>query len=238
MNADKEDFIECPACGCSERFDTYEDLDLHLNVGKHKTSLQSETLYDQLRMQWASKLQAMDASHSLSSQQSYMATHKTNDSYEQTMGWALHKPKSGSKRFSNNVRVYLIAKFDMGEKTGRKASPTDVEAEMRIARDENNQRRFSRSEWLTANQIKSFFSRLASARKKKQNCLTPFEEMEDHDNDAMDDQVEDILDQLGLQHPIMYDVHNLCDIYSKGNLNLFNITVLKDICRFFEIPIN
>ena len=36
------------------------------------------------------------------------------------MGWALHKPRSGHTRFSDNVREYLQKKFDIGKETGRK----------------------------------------------------------------------------------------------------------------------
>ena len=85
---------------------------------------------------------------------------------ENKMGWALSK-FSSSSRFSTNVRNYLIAKFDIGEQTGCKFKSSDVEADMRKCRNENNERRFSREEWLTSNQIKSLFSRLSAARKKK-----------------------------------------------------------------------
>ena len=53
-------------------------------------------------------------------------------------------------------------------KTGFKADPEQVSAEMRNSRDEQNNRCFSREEWLTASQIKSYFSRLASSRRKGQ----------------------------------------------------------------------
>ena len=81
------------------------------------------------------------------------------------MGWALSK-YSSSSRFSTNFRNYLIAKFDIGEKTGCKFNSSDVEADMRRCKNENNERRLTREEWLTSNQIKSFFSRLSAARKK------------------------------------------------------------------------
>ena len=42
---------------------------------------------------------------------------------------------------------------------------------MRNARDEENNRRFSREEWLTQNQIKSYFFRLASAKRKGQQTV-------------------------------------------------------------------
>ena len=82
-----------------------------------------------------------------------------------SQGWALSKPRV-STRFSPKVKVYLNAKFALGERTGLKADPNQVSADIRNARDEENNRPFSREEWLTQNQIKSYFSRLASAKRK------------------------------------------------------------------------
>ena len=39
--------------------------------------------------------------------------------------------------------------FELGERKGLKADPNQVSADMRNARDEENNRRFSREEWLT-----------------------------------------------------------------------------------------
>ena len=73
----------------------------------------------------------------------------------------------------------MNAKFDLGEKTGLKADPNQVSADMRNARDEENNRRFCREEWLTKNQIKSFFSRLASAKRKGEDDVDDRAELDD-----------------------------------------------------------
>ncbi len=138
------------------------------------------------------------------------------------MGWALSK-SSTSSRFSANVRNYLTAKFDIGEQTGCKFNSCDFEADMRKCRNENNERRFTREEWLTSNQIKSFFSRLAAARKKRREIGAEDERDVDPTQDVDDSEVEfeervcqinDIVDQIGIQHPIIYEA----------------------ICGHFEIP--
>ena len=85
------------------------------------------------------------------------------------MGWALSKPRV-STRFTSSVKAYLCAKFDLGEKTGLKADPTQVSKDMRNARDQDNKRRFSR-EWLSKTQIQSYFSQLASSRRKRKELL-------------------------------------------------------------------
>ena len=81
------------------------------------------------------------------------------------MGWALNVPASKS-RFPDCVRMYLKAKFDLGERTGEKADSQQVALDMRNARNENGNRLFQRDQWLTKNHVKSFFSRLAAARRK------------------------------------------------------------------------
>ena len=73
----------------------------------------------------------------------------------------------------------MNAKFDLGEKTGLKADPNQVSADMRNARDEENNRCFCREEWLTKNRIKSCISRLASAKRKGQDDVDDRAELED-----------------------------------------------------------
>ena len=84
------------------------------------------------------------------------------------MGWALAKPRPGSSRFSDKVKRYLTAKFDLGEQTGHKVDPQQVSNDMRKARDEQNNRLFAREEWLTKSQVQGFFSRLAATRRRQQ----------------------------------------------------------------------
>lgn len=54
------------------------------------------------------------------------------------MGWALPKPRAGSSRFTEKVKNYLTARFDLGEQTGRKADPQQVSSDMRKTTDEQN----------------------------------------------------------------------------------------------------
>ena len=55
------------------------------------------------------------------------------------MGWALPKTRSGSSQFSEKVKDYLTKKFDLGEKTGQKATAEQVAKDMRNARTLDNQ---------------------------------------------------------------------------------------------------
>ena len=165
---DESNAIECTVPGCEKVFKCFENLEIHLSAGNRTNTLENETLYDSLRKKWADKFQTIDIIHKGKQSDASevfvtLTSHRTAP--ENKMGWALSKP-STSSRFSTNVRNYLTAKFDIGEQTGCKFNSSDVEADMRKCRNENNERRFTREEWLTSNQIKSFFSRLAAARKK------------------------------------------------------------------------
>ena len=74
-----------------------------------------------------------------------------------SIGWALNKGRTGGVRFSENVRRYLTTRFEMGERTGKKANPEEIERQMRNARNERNERLFQREEWLTKTQIMFLF---------------------------------------------------------------------------------
>ena len=94
---------------------------------------------------------------------------------------------------------------------------------MRNARDEQNKRRFSREEWLTVVQIKNFFSRLASSKRKGQDAAddqTEIEEiLEEEEESNRQEVVNSIVDEIGLLHPIYYDVY---DLYQYGKPTNFH----------------
>ena len=80
-------------------------------------------------------------------------------------GWALRASKK-SKHFNENQKNYLDEKFKLGQETGYKEDPSQVASDMRRAKNENGERRFAVGEFLSPQQIKSYFSR--SAAKIKQ----------------------------------------------------------------------
>ena len=45
-----------------------------------------------------------------------------------------------------------------------------------------------------------------------------------------------VLDEIGVTHPIMYDVYNLCDMAHNDKLSSFTVKMLKEICSHFELP--
>ena len=146
-------------------------------------------------------------------------------------GWAPHKPKGGGKRFPKAVKDYLIAIYDLEEKTGNKCDPEKVAEHMRHAKLQNDDRRFSRDNWLNASQIKSFFSRITASRRKQSQLGTHISIDPDVDDlDEWLDNVEtlqgiherntimnDVVSEIALQHPVIYDTYNLCKLRQRND---------------------
>ena len=76
-------------------------------------------------------------------------------------GWVLKQLKK-PYRLNEQQKAYLEAKFNIGQSTGRKVDPDVVSKEIRRARGKDGERLFGVSEFLTPQQVSSFFSRLAA----------------------------------------------------------------------------
>ena len=48
--------------------------------------------------------------------------------------------------------------------------------------------------------------------------------------------VESVVTETGLTHSIVYDIYDLCDYVKKEKLNYFTVSMLEEICTFFELP--
>ena len=83
-------------------------------------------------------------------------------------------PKRSQKRFSNELKSYLIAIFKRGINSKSKAKPEDVAKEMRSEVDDNGYLLFTKDEWLLPSQIKSYFARLSA--EKRFNTKEPNDE--------------------------------------------------------------
>lgn len=146
-------------------FSSLEELQDHIHLSPHSKEAASESLYDGIRRGWVSKFSSLTLESRVTSTVEEVTSEGRDKCHN--MGWALQKPRGAGTRFTENVKVYLTMRFDDGEKTGRKADPTQVAADMRTARDIEGTRKFNRSEWLTKTQVQGFFSRLASMKQRK-----------------------------------------------------------------------
>ena len=125
----------------------------------------------------------------------------------------------------------------LGEQTGKKTDPAAVARSMMCAKDSNGSRLFTSEDYLTANQIAGFFSRLASKKNLPEEEQQPDIEVAAYEA-SRNELVKEIAHELAPKHPIVYDNYNLCELSLQKKLSDFSITMLKDICIFFEIGIS
>ena len=162
--------FECKEPGCSYVFTMFEELQDHVHFGGHVSSLREnqESVYDRLRRDWALKFSttSIDCRQKLPPSKQ-LPKSPTGVSKFEASGWALQKPRGGRTRFSEKVKSYLTARFDVSTQTGRKSDPSQVATDMRTTRNADGSRKFSRDEWLTKGQVQSFFSRLFAISRKR-----------------------------------------------------------------------
>ena len=44
--------------------------------------------------------------------------------------------------------------------------------------------------------------------------------------------------EIGVKHPVMYNVYNLCEMAFENRLSFFKVKMLREMCKHFEIPSN
>ena len=45
----------------------------------------------------------------------------------------------------------------------------------------------------------------------------------------------DVLAEIALQHPVIYDTYNLCELRQRNELRKFNVKMLKEICKELQV---
>ena len=102
---------------------------------------------------------------------------------------------------------------------------------------------FDASSYLTSQQVAYFFSRLASKRVFQANESE--DEKDEHGEELnkiheqnIQDLSNEVMAETSLQHPIMYDTHNICEIAACSKLPKFSVQMLQDICNFYQLEIS
>ena len=118
---------------------------------------------------------------------------------------------------------------------------------MRKAKGENGEHLFSREVWRTKAKIQGrlqgFFFRLSSSRWRRAGS-SPSTAVDDKSDEELIDEeevnhmttVESVVTEIGLTHPIVYDIYDLCDYVKEEKLNYFAASMFKEICTFFQLP--
>ena len=136
-------------------YQRFAALQNHMDCGKHERVLERETLLDKAVRGYAVRLEERFASVP---QLRFDAEKQTVASQPLLpMGWALKTSQASRTRFSEKQKEYLMKKFITGEQTGQKVNAASVARSMIKARDTNGERLFTSAEFLTCQQIASYF---------------------------------------------------------------------------------
>ena len=226
--------------GCICTYQTFHNLEHHLLFGKCKIRSERHTLLDSAKVFYFQKLQEGTTA------QPTLAAPTTSEVRLEpplTQGWALKGTKMGT-RFNENQRQYLDDKFQIGQESGHKADPERVSRDMRYAKTDNGQRRFTMDEFLTAQQIQAYFSR-TSAKLRHTTAAQSGDDLSTDDSDIQAAQDEEaysstrsaVLDQCRPVHPIVYDNLNICTLYSTNRLAKLSVAQLRLICSHYNMNV-
>lgn len=182
----------CPNVSCVKVFVTSRALEKHLDVGKHFFRLQSKGTYDTIKQKWSLKCTSISTytqDTQPSEQMETTVAHPSSAGSE--MGWALRK-SSAKVRFSKPIKEFLLKIFLEGEKSRKKADPKEVSTRIKHMK-RKGKKVFDKSQWLSAQQVKSYFSRLSVLQRSGK--------LKDHQGDEDEDQEIDMLeDAIGRQN--------------------------------------
>ena len=98
----------CLEEGCSNAFESFSELELHIDVGVHEVAVRkTKTLYDRIRRDWAEKFASIDDyQFKTTKNQPCDAPVSSEETFSfLDIGWALGKPRTGGVRFSEKVRM-------------------------------------------------------------------------------------------------------------------------------------
>ena len=154
----------CPDTTCQCVFASQHHMEQHVLIGQHSRQKGWQSSFDVTRKKWAQKcLSVHTAGHQLPSAAPDASS--ASSAPMSSAGWAL-KQQAKARCFSQQVRSYLEELFKVGQQSGIKADHAQVARGMRQAVDDDGTRVFPPEDWLTAKQVQSYFSRLASANKQ------------------------------------------------------------------------
>ena len=220
-----QSLFSCPNEGCVKVYQRYSALEKHLSFGKCKLLPERESLLDKAKRSYVVEGASDQAT----------VEGDVTDRCEAAIlseGWAFISSKM-STRFNEAQKRTLESKFILGRETGHKLDPATVARDMRYARNDEGKRQFTVKEFLTPQQVQSFFSRRAA---RVRQVRTDDKEAAE-DSEAYDALCSLVLKEVQLCHPIVYDTTNLCDIYKKGKLNQLTVATLRIVREQFDMNV-
>ena len=207
-----------------------------MDTGKHRLEVDCESMYDRVRRKWAGITTGVTFNPDVPSTSS-----QGEDSGSAARGydprplmWALKITKRPT-RMTDNVKTFLMKKFEEGARTGNKADPVQVAREMKTLRSEDGELTFKPEEWRIAQQISSLFSRQTAALRHRGIDAEeiPEEDIEAAESEmAFDTLRRLVMDDMGKpSYPIIVGVSNICELVKNKKLHSLKLTVMKEICN-------
>ena len=219
-----------PQDGCTRVFQRISSHERHLSFEKCTTSLERLSLLDLAKTEYDCLLR-----EGMASMLTLLLSTSTLVTILSTAqeGWALKESKK-PYRFNEKQKSYLEAKFNLGQETGRKLHPKDIAKEMRRALNSDGKRVFKPMEFLTERQITSFFARLAA--KVRQQLVATDEDIYVAEEEANFHKAgEEILADINLEHPLVFDQYNICALVRDNSLTKFKLGLLQMLCQKFNL---
>ncbi len=204
----------------------HHNLERHLLFEKCETMVERRSLFDLAKMKYASLLE--EGAGVIPTLASTLSD-KDATSPVLEEGWSLKK-STKNYRFNEKQKSYLLSKFNVGISSGRKVSAEAVAKEMRRCVGPDGKRMFALSEFLTGQQIKSFFSRQAAKQSASDADILAAQEETNFSNTQ-----QAILSSFQIEHPIMFDQYDVCAMVKNDSLNTLKLTVLKSLCNNFDL---
>jgi len=155
----ESNLFKCQETNCQATFNTIDEVEDHLSFFDHSTcKSENESLFDTLRRDWVERFASVTiaGTSAIETERPSSTSASTCSRIKLHQGWALSKRRTNT-RFSENVRKYLTAKYDIGERTGQKADALQVSKDLRKALREDGERLYTKNEWLSKSQIQVFF---------------------------------------------------------------------------------
>lgn len=104
LTTDVNPLFECYVPGCTEAFDSFSDLELHLDVVQHNNKqFPSDSVYDRVKRDYAVKYASVDVAQK-TSPITLPSSSETPNRQPLEMGWAISKTHTASTRFSKKVK--------------------------------------------------------------------------------------------------------------------------------------
>lgn len=178
----------CPEENCTSTFESEDNLSLHIAGGEHQIP-KLLTGQDKAKHAFAKR---MDNIMKKADYQTATTFGKSNNNKIHSClvieeGWAL-KPKRKITRLNYNQKQFLEECFKKGDETGIKVTAQSVVKMMRNY-TENGKKKFSSAEYLTREQVMSFFSRI-----KGKGGIFNAEEIQDDEIQQNDEHLLDVIE--------------------------------------------